>query len=197
MMERCRWDYLLSSSILLSLASGTVAEAKVPPLVEPLLSQKIPPTKRSSCPSSAEILASLLVRDLPSYTNRVYQRFRLSNSYMLVASRPDFEPLPLGAGQRATISETPPEPGDPHQVFITTLERNYHGGKLANLQLYHWLFLTQTDDGWRLALMYSMVGPYPAGHPPSPPQDSSEGSIAEAIRIWLRDCHANSLPASN
>lgn len=194
-MERCRWNYLLSaSSILLSLTSGAVAEANAPLLVRPLLAQKISPTERPACPNNVETLASLLVRDLPSYTNRVYQRFRLANSYMLVASRPEFEPLPLGAGQRATISETPPQPGDPHQVFITTLERSYYGGKLANLQLYHWLFLTQTDSGWRLALMYSMVGSYPARHPPSPPQDSSEGSIAEAIRTWLRNCHANSLP---
>lgn len=38
--------------------------------------------------------------------------------------------------------------------------------------------------------MFSRTGIYPGGRPPTPPRDSSEGVIAQAIRTWLRDCQA-------
>jgi hypothetical protein len=53
--------------------------------------------------------------------------------------------------------------------------------------------LTQTATGWRLAMMFSRIGSYPAKNPPSPPRDSSNGVVGQAVRAWLRDCRAGSI----
>ncbi|NJN87987.1 MAG: hypothetical protein HC881_18960 [Leptolyngbyaceae cyanobacterium SL_7_1] len=82
---------------------------------------------------------------------------------------------------------------DPRQVFFTMLERRYSGTQTIRLQHYHRVFLTETDEGWRLALMQSSIGDYPAQQPSSPPYDSSEGATAQAIRLWLRDCDAGAI----
>lgn len=150
---------------------------------------------RFSCPADLETLIALLLRDLPSYANRVTQRARRRSrsvevySYVILAGRPEFEPLTLGPGEY-----TPPAPNssseDLQQVFITTLERQYVGNKPVQLQQYHWLFLIKTESGWRLAIMFSQTGLYPAFRPPTPPRESSEGVIGQAIQIWLRDCRA-------
>ncbi|MFE1747483.1 hypothetical protein [Coleofasciculus sp. H7-2] len=150
--------------------------------------------QRFACPSNVESLTLLLLRDLPSYANRVNQRARrrsrkvdISSSSVIAAGRPEFEPLSLGPGQ---YNPTPPAElaAAPKQVFITTLERQYTAGKLIELQQYHWLFLAQTDSGWSLALMFSRTGLYPGGRPPTPPRDSSNGIIGQAVRNWLQDC---------
>ncbi|MBE9178230.1 hypothetical protein IQ268_06475 [Oculatella sp. LEGE 06141] len=149
---------------------------------------------RSSCPADLETLVALLLHDLPAYTNRVRQRAigrnRSANvpGYMLLAARPEFDPLTLGPGEYVAGI---PADSDTTQVFFTTLERQYVSNTAVNLQHYHWLFLTQTMDGhWRLVLMISRIGGYPASDPPSPPQDSSYGVVAQSIRLWLRDCRA-------
>lgn len=145
-----------------------------------------------------EILTPQLLKDLPSYANRVSQRLRRPNrtfdiyTYVLLAGRAEFAPLTLGPGEylpseRTSLVETT------RQVFITTLERQYTDGKPVELQEYHWLFLTKTDGGWRLAMMFSRTGTYPGGRPPTRPRDSSNGVIAQAIRTWLRDCQAGSV----
>lgn len=143
----------------------------------------------------------MLIKDLPSYANRVLSRIRRLNtkdygfSYVLVAGNPEFEPLTLGPGQY-----TPPTSGadleSPQQVFLTTLERQYIGGKALESQHYHWLFLTQTPGGWRLAMMYSRIGSSLPGRPPTPPRESSKGVIGQAITIWLRDCRAGAIRSS-
>jgi hypothetical protein len=157
------------------------------------------------CPDDLETLIQPLLRDLPSYANRVIQRSRLrglnyESSYVILAGRPEFEPLPLGPGRsEQTISSPSGEKpagrseDDPRQVFITTLERNYSSGQAVELQHYHWLFLTKTESGWRLAMMFSRLGAYPAGNPPLPPRDSSNGAIAQGISTWLRDCRAGTV----
>lgn len=137
-------------------------------------------------------LINQLLQDLPSYANRVSQRARRLNrtvdiySYVLLAGRPEFAPLTLGPG---VYQPAEPQLGDqqPQQVFFTTLERQYIDGKPVELQQYHWLFLTKTDSGWRLAIMFSRTGSYPEGKPPTPPRESSDGVIAQAISTWLRD----------
>lgn len=139
---------------------------------------------------NVETLTGQLLRDLPSYTNRISQniRRRTTNvySYVIAAGRPEFAPLTLGPGDYSPTDS--PQP--PQQVFLTTLERQYADGKAVELQQYHWLFLTQSSSGWRLAMMFSRIGTYPSGRPPTPPRDSSDGIIAQAIRTWLRDCQA-------
>jgi len=155
--------------------------------------------KSSNCQEQdVERLTTQLLKDLPSYANRISQRVRRRNrtvdvyNYVLLAGRPEFAPLTLGPGEY-----TPAEPTSlveaPQQVFITTLERQYTDGKPVELQQYHWLFLTQTSSGWRLAMMFSRTGTYPAKQPPTRPRDSSNGVIAQAIRTWLRDCQAGTV----
>ncbi|PSB21424.1 hypothetical protein C7B76_05110 [filamentous cyanobacterium CCP2] len=147
------------------------------------------------CPSELEELLPLLLRDLPSYANRVNQRaypldIRTGNipGYVLLATRPDFEPLPL-----TSRAYTPTQEDDTTQIFFTTLERQYVPNASVRLQHHHWAFLTQTTRGWRLVLMVSAIDNVPADEPPTPPHDSSEGVIAQAIRLWLRDCQAGSV----
>lgn len=147
------------------------------------------------CPADVETLIALLLRDLPNYANRVTQRARLRSrsvevySYVLLAGRPEFEPLTLGPGE---YTQAAPDSNseDLRQVFITTLERQYVGNKPVLLQQYHWLFLIKTDSGWRLAMMFSQIGLYPNERPPTAPRESSPGVIGQAIQIWLRDCRA-------
>jgi hypothetical protein len=155
-------------------------------------------TKSSNCPADLETLTSWLLRDLPSYANRVMQRSRRlsrtvdSFSYVVVAGRPEFEPLSLGPGQY-TPADPATEVKPPQQVFFTTLERQYRSGKAINTQLYHWVFLTQTPDGWRLAMMFSRIGSSSAGRPPTPPRESSNGVVGQGVSTWLRDCRAGAI----
>ena len=148
----------------------------------------------SSCQGQdIKILTNQLLEDLPAYANRASQRARRLRrksefySYVFVAGRPEFEPLTLGPGvytpSQATDSQI-------QQIFFTTLERQYTAGKAIELQEFHWVFLTQTRSGWRLATMFSQTGGYPTKKPPTPPRESSDGVIAQGIEAWLRDCHA-------
>lgn len=143
----------------------------------------------ATCPDDVETLTAMLLRDLPSYANRVSQRARNRersldvSGYVLLAGRPEFEPLSLGPGE---YTPTAPE-DDPDQFFFTTLERQYVTGEAVQFQNYHWLFLTQAESGWRFVLMLSQIGS-PPDEPASPPTDTSNGVIGRAIQIWLRDC---------
>jgi hypothetical protein len=144
---------------------------------------------RSPCPADLETLVDRLLPDLPSYANRVIVRSGFSPKtskppgyvlpQIILAGRPEFEPLPLNSGDGL--------PENASQVFITTLERQYRGGKRLEIQQYHWLFFTKTEKGWELAKIVSRFGTA-ADIRPLLGQDS-ESEIAEAIRLWLRDCH--------
>ena len=145
---------------------------------------------RSPCPADLETLVDRLLQDLPSYANRIIVRSHFSPKtstppgyvlpQIILAGRPEFEPLPLN------FEDALPE--NTSQVFITTLERQYRGGKPVEIQQYHWLFFTKTEKGWELAKIVSRFGTA-ADIRPLLGQDS-ESEIAEAIRLWLRDCHA-------
>ena len=160
------------------------------------LAKAKPIAANSNCQNqNLETLTTNLLKDLPSYANRATQRARRRQrvvdiySYVLLAGRPEFAPLTLGPGEYTSADSALVEPSQ--QVFITTLERQYIQGKPIELQQYHWLFLTQTDHGWYLAMMFSRTGAYPSRNPPTPPRDSSEGVIAQAVRTWLRDCRVS------
>ena len=113
---------------------------------------------------------------------------------VVIASHPDFQPLDLDSLSLSRGLESDPSI---HQVFFTTLERQYLRNRVVALQHYHWLFLVNGPEGWHLALLYSSLGPYPSNHlPSSPPQESSDGVIAQAIRLWLRDCRAGAASVS-
>jgi hypothetical protein len=40
-------------------------------------------------------------------------------------------------------------------------------------------------------MMFSQTGEYPVKPPIAPPRDSSNGAIAQGVKLWLRDCHSN------
>jgi len=158
--------------------------------------------ERSRCTEiDLEILITNMLRDLPGYTNRVTQRARRRGSksnnftHMIVAGRPEFIPLPLNLG--SSLPQTSAANNDDvKQVFFTTLERQYTSGKIVQLQQFHWLFLTRTDKGWQLVMMFSQTGlasTNPSNQPPTPPRDSSNGTIAQAIKAWLLNCNAGSV----
>lgn len=149
-------------------------------------------TAPSVCPIDLEPLITKLLQDLPSYANRVRTRAGLYQNYVVLAGKPDFQPLPVSIN---------PESQDPktQQVFFTTLIRRYEPDRIVYHQEHHRLFLTPDASGWRFVMMYSVLAPYPANQtPPLPPRNSSEGSIAQAIRDWLRDCRTgNAVPAKS
>lgn len=189
----------VGSALLLALSEDL--QAQDPPEPEPNYLRPAEP-----CPSDPQILATQLLADLPSYANRVSSRnLDLSNnpiqpvSIILIASAPDFTPLDLSQTSPAGASEGEADT-DLRQVFFTTLERQYWQGRPASLQHYHWLFLTPTQEGWHMALLFSSLGTYPNGSPlgssgraPTPPQESSDGIVGQAIRLWLRDCRAEAV----
>ncbi|WP_414621900.1 hypothetical protein [Calothrix sp. CCY 0018] len=139
-----------------------------------------------------------LLRDLPAYFNRATQRARRLDrsvqvySYMLVAGKPDFQALPLKSWTDEADKSANGKNGV-EQVFFTTLERQYVKGKAVQLQQFHWLFLTKTESGWRVAMMYSQTGGYPKQQPPTPPRESSNSAVGQGIQTWLRDCRAGSI----
>ncbi len=145
----------------------------------------------NTCPANLDSLTSLLIRDLPSYANRIVQRRRKRidpiYSSLLAAGRPEFTPI------ETTSREYPPlfPQAAPTQVFLTTLERQYTGTRSAEIQQFHWLFMTKTRLGWRLGNIYSRtsVSPLTQDTPIAPPTESSRTIVGEAIRIWLNDCY--------
>lgn len=152
---------------------------------------------RRVCPAEVEPLIALMLRDLPGYANRVIVRSRPRSTVsspldsIITAGRPEFAPLPL-AGVGSTIP-SPQADADLRQVFITTLERQNVAGSAIDLQQFHWLFLTPTKSGWRLALMFTRTGTLPIGQPITPPRESSQGIVGQAVRTWLRDCNAGAV----
>jgi hypothetical protein len=100
-------------------------------------------------------------------------------------SNPESEPDSSSSARPQTPND------DPQQVFITTLERQYRGNQVIEIPRYHWLFLTKTTEGWRLALIFSRMGSNRPNEPLTPPEESSDSFIAEAIRLWLRDLWLN------
>lgn len=145
-----------------------------------------------ACPSDLETLSAMLLRDIPAYANRVNQRLYRSAEesrqagYVLLASEAEFDPLTLGPGIYAPSDDQPSE--NVVQVFFTTLERQYVADGSVNLQYHHWLFLTQANQDWRVVTLVSQIASVPEGQLLSPPEDTGQGILAQAIRLWLRDC---------
>ncbi len=155
------------------------------------------PKREIACPSDIETLMTRMLKDLPSYSNRVAQRSNIGDrsvqiyNYILIAGNPEFEPLPLSDLQYE--SELPDET---QQVFFTTLERQYTPTEAILLQNYYWLFLTQTSEGWRVVLLFSRLADLEQVEDddlPIPPQDAMNGAIGQGIKLWLKDCRAGVL----
>ncbi len=156
--------------------------------------EKPRPRQKLTCPKEVQALTRELLADLPAYINRSNRRLVgdkpiASETYAIVASQPDFQPIALTTGEAFN-------PQDPnlHQVFFTVLERQYSGQQLFEWQNYYWLFLAKTEQGWQLALLFSRFGTYPGAEQPlAQLRDSSQGITAQAIRTWLRDCQAGTV----
>ncbi len=148
--------------------------------------------QENSCPTDLEILTNQLLIDLPDYANRVIQRSRRLDreidlySTVIVAGKPEFEPLEL-----PNFEYTPFSTEQPEQVFFTTLERSYEKDRIVETQTYHWLFLTRTIQGWQTVMMYSQTGSNSNNSLLSPPWESSNSAIGQGVNLWLRDCNSN------
>ncbi len=158
-------------------------------VVQKAWADQSPRVQTETCPTTLKELVAELLPELPSYANRVRIRAGIAKSYVMLAARPEFQPLPL-----STIAALPQQSTDTsvQQVFFTTLIRSHERDRLTHVQEYHWLFLTQPHPGdWRVVSLYSILGPYPAGETiPLAPRNSSEGSIAQAVRDWLLTCRS-------
>jgi hypothetical protein len=158
----------------------------------------------TACPEDLETLTALLVRDIPGYANRVLQRSlgevrrepgrpaltRYRPAYILLAGRPELAPLAI-TDRVYTTEITAGE--SLKQVFFTTLERQYTRTSVAEIQHFHWLFLAPAETGWYLAFMFSTIDDLASPSPPLPPQESTHGSVGQAVQLWLRDCRAGAI----
>lgn len=175
---------------VLQIASSSVAALPIKTAQE---SVSEPPAETFSCPDDLATLTSLLLKDLPAYGNRVIQRTQDINqeagieNYLLTASEAELEPLGLPRLQYDRLDSE-----DPEQVFFTVLERQYKDKGIVDIQTYHWLFLTQTDSGWRTVIMFSRFG-NSRENPPTPPRETTNGIIGRAVQLWLRDCRAGAV----
>ena len=148
-------------------------------------------SQTNTCPADIENLTTLLLKDLPDYSNRVIQRTQKLHRdrdiyrYIITAGKAEFESLNLPRIQYNLRDPQPPE-----QVFFTVLEREYSDHQKTEIQTYHWLFLTPTADGWQLVTMFSRFGDSTQNNPPAPPKETSNGIIGRAVQLWLRDCQA-------
>lgn len=148
---------------------------------EPSERQPIYINKRT-CPGTFPELSAAIAKDLQGYLTRTYTRLGFKSQVVAVGS-PEIEPLPIAQRDRAIApNENANQPvapeADPKQMFISLLERP--AGKQENTKKAYWLFLTNTRRGWRLAMAFTRIGN-------APPQDVSDGAIADAVRTWLRD----------
>lgn len=154
----------------------------------------IPAEKSKNCPTDLTTLTTKLLQDIPDYSNRVIQRTQDKHqqaniqTYIVAAGRPEFEPLNL-----PQINYTEAKDNQPQQIFFTTLEKQYTNNQKIERETYHWLFVTLADSGWYLVTMFSRFGNATKNTPPTPPQESSNGIIGQAVNLWLRDCRADAL----
>lgn len=149
---------------------------------------------QASCPQNFETLSDLLIRDIPSYTNRILQSSVADIStayrptYVITASRPERMPLEITDRVYTTPSDSSE---DLHQLFFTTLERQYSGLDTVAIEHFHWLFLAPDENGWQMVFMFSAIEAEDGAQ--IPPRDSSQGSVGQAVRRWLTDCAADAV----
>ncbi|MEM7761916.1 MAG: hypothetical protein AAF298_27940 [Cyanobacteria bacterium P01_A01_bin.40] len=193
------WRLSILTTTILAICSGGFWSHHQAYGMEKLLSKSeadnLPP-EQFSCPHDINELTSLMLDDLPAYSNRVIQRTQDLNqkagieNYIITASKAEFEPLGLPRLQYSEIDDQ-----DQQQVFFTVLERQYINSKIVDIQTYHWLFLTQTASGWRTIIMFSRFGNSAAKMPPAPPRETTNGIIGRGVQLWLRDCRAGTVKA--
>ena len=139
-------------------------------------------------------VANSLLQDLPDYANRVIQRTQNSHrdtgidTYIIEAGKAEFKPLPL-----PQIEYSSNQSHVVKQVFFTTLERQYSHNRKIERETYYWLFLIPTTQGWEMMMLFSSFSDTAKNNPPTPPRESSQGIIGQAINLWLKDCRAGTI----
>jgi hypothetical protein len=136
----------------------------------PAIAQPAP----KNCPTELKPLSDAIAKDLPSYLTRTYTRLRFKRQIITVG-QPELEPLTLAKDRAANFN-------DPQQIFFSVLERE--AGKTETSQRAYWLFVANTKLGWRLSMAFSRIGT-------APPQDVSDGAIANAVSTWLKEHCSN------
>jgi hypothetical protein len=136
----------------------------------------------TTCPTEFQPLITRLLKDLPSYTNRIALRSRPLDQtrtlpQILSAGRPEYEPLPEDNTQEDPTLK---------QVFFTTLERRTLSKTTLTHQHFHRLLLTDTRYGWRMIALYSRNSN--GTDTPQPPIETSTSDLGQGIALWLRDC---------
>lgn len=143
---------------------------------------------QQTCPVELQTLVDQMLPDLPSYTNRVIERrsnsreFKRDTSVLIAGQLDELEPLPFNVNLDY--------PDETYLVYLKTWERQYYNNKIIRFQKYHWLFLRKSASGWELEKMFSKSSSYPRYGFYSLPGETTESAIAQAIRLWLRDCQA-------
>lgn len=169
--------------------------------VYPLLAGEVSQTdfqhSAPKCDHSWESLTQSLTKDIADYGNRVIQSSRifpnLKNflpTYIVTTGIPDTESLPLNNFSQRDFPSSDNQ--EIKQLFLTTLERQYpSGNRIIETQNFHWLIFTLTPQGWHLVKAMTRFG-YPQSEGDfsiSPPRDTTNGIIGQAVNLWLRDCH--------
>jgi len=148
---------------------------------------------QSQCPTEIPELADLLVQEISDYTNRVIQTFRIFPVnedflpvYVITAGKPELEPIIIQQTQYRQTKDNHIE-----QIFFTTLERQYpSSNRVIQTQNSHWLLLTPTPQGWQMVMLLTRFGTANHNSVSSPPQDTTNGAIGQAVKLWLRDCQS-------
>ena len=146
------------------------------------------------CSLEISDVTSKLLDNLPNYANRVIQRTQHShrnagvNTYIIEAGKAEFQPLPLPQLEYSSNHNQ-----GVSQVFFTTLERQYSNNRKIERETYYWLFLIPTTQGWKMMTLFSSFGDAAKNNPPTPPTESSQGIIGQAINLWLKDCRAGAI----
>jgi hypothetical protein len=175
---------------IVSLVMGSEWETKVLLSFQDLQSSVVVSTHHLCCNQPGglmrvDAMIHPLVQALPSYTNRVLQRspevgLGEKSGYVISAKGLTQAPFALNTELVAHNNLS--------SIYFVTQERRYLNQKVFNVQRYHWLFLRHTPQGWEVVKLFSQSGPYPGYKLFPEPMDTTKGAMAEAIRLWLRDC---------
>ena len=149
------------------------------------------------CPQDLETLANLLTADISDYGNRVIQKSSIFSheldflpTYIITASKAELEPLSASESTLQTSNND-----NIKQIFFTSLERQYSNSQtVIEAENYHWLILINQNGQWQLVESFTRFG-YPNSEKKviSPIRNSTNGVIGQAVKLWLKDCHAGTL----
>ena len=165
------WKCGLGLSVVVAASVGSVPRSNASP----------------TCSTDFEPFMGEMLKALPAYINRVNTRVNNGHSSVLLAARADYQSLELPPASSSVGSELSED--KVKQVFFSTLLRRFSDRQAIYQQEHHWLFMAPSDRGWEFVQMYSILSPYPVASLTTAPRNSSEGSVATAIRDWLKNCH--------